>query len=429
MAAMRGGLLVTMLLASLPAAAITPQELFSKLAPSIFFVYGVDTEEKRRSQGSGVVIAPQRVVTNCHVIQGANFVYLRKENVIYVAKRVEHTDASRDLCQLEVPNLNAPPVELGAAKGLKVGQKVFALGNPKGLEVTLSDGLVSALRGPDGKEQVIQTTAPISPGSSGGGLFDENGLLVGITTAQMRSGQNLNFAAPAEWVREIPERIKAADERRKQQVAAVAVGGAVGASYRPASDKLPMVGATWKYRYTDLKYSRVQHVFTVRVDGVDGWVVSETFVPEGATARQRARTDIGADEARFLERTLGSDRTALEFSPYFFAYDGEGRSAAAATGYPLGASSVPWGTQIRVKRNVPVSVPAGSFSATMVEIEGERGVSSDVGRRGVDSGRFAVTVWYAPEVKRYVRLENRVWLATGQLYGEERIDLVEANGN
>ena len=427
MAAMRGGLLVTMLLASLPAAAITPQELFSKLAPSIFFVYGVDTEEKRRSQGSGVVIAPQRVVTNCHVIQGANFVYLRKENVIYVAKRVEHADSGRDLCQLEVPNLNAPPVELGAAKGLKVGQKVFALGNPKGLEVTLSDGLVSALRGPDGNEQVIQTTAPISPGSSGGGLFDENGLLVGITTAQLRSGQNLNFAAPVEWVREIPERIKAADERKKQQVAAVAAGGAAGASYRPASDKLPMVGATWKYRYTDLKYSRVQHVFTVRVDGVDGWVVSETFVPEGATARQRARTDIGADEPRFIERRLGGDRTALEFNPYFGSYDWSGRLVDPVAGYPTGHGA-DWSTRTRVSPNVPVTVAAGAFNAVMVQIEGTRAGGQEASNRNTAT-RFELSAWYAPEVKRYVRVENRLWSAGSALLSEERIDLLEASGN
>lgn len=426
MAALRSGLLFISVLASLPAAAITPQELFSKLAPSIYFVYGVDTDEKRRSQGSGVVVAPQRVVTNCHVIQGANFVYLRKENVIYVAKRVEHADAGRDLCQLEVPNLNAPPVELGAAKGLQVGQKVFALGNPKGLEVTLSDGLVSALRGPDGKEQVIQTTAPISPGSSGGGLFDENGLLVGITTAQLRSGQNLNFAAPAEWVREIPERIKAAEEKKKLQVAAVS---ASSASYRPASEKLPPVGATWKYRYTDLKYSRVQQNFTVRVDAVDGWVVSETFAPDGAASRQRVRTDVGADEARFLERALGGDRTALEFNPYFFAYDGDGRNPDPVTGYPTGASSSSWSTRTRVTRNVPVRVPAGNFNTLMVEIEGERAASGEAWRRAVETGRFAVTVWYAPEVKRYVRVENRVWLGNAQLYGDERIDLVEVTGN
>lgn len=425
MTTVRGGLLVALWLASLPGWAITPQELFSKLAPSIFFVYGVDTEEKRRSQGSGVVVAPQRVVTNCHVIEGANLVYLRKENVIYVAKRVEHADTSRDLCQLEVPNLNAPTVELGAAKGLKVGQKVFALGNPKGLEVTLSDGLVSALRGPDGKEQVIQTTAPISPGSSGGGLFDEGGLLVGITTAQLRSGQNLNFAAPVEWVREIPERIKAAEERKKQQVAAVAAGGA---SYRPASDRLPTAGTTWKYRYTDLKYSRVQHIYTVRVDGVDGWVVSETFVPEGATARQRARTDIGADEPRFIERRLGGDRSALEFNPYFASFDWNGRRLDPVAGYPAGNAGE-WDTRTKIRPNVALKVPAGNYNTVLVEIEGTRPAPTDFINRHANASRFVVSIWYAPAAKRYVRIEHRAWNEAGNPVSEERIDLLEMSGN
>lgn len=425
---MKQALCALVLILSAPAVqAITPQELFAKAAPSIFFVYGVDTDEKRRSQGSGVVIAPQRVVTNCHVIQGANFVYLRKENVIYVAKRLEHSDAGRDLCQLEVPNLNAPAVELGAGKELKVGQKVFALGNPKGLEVTLSDGLVSALRGEDGKDQLIQTTAPISPGSSGGGLFDEEGRLVGITTFQVRSGQNLNFAAPAEWVREIPERIKAAEAKKQQLVATVR---ASGVAYRPASDSLPLVGTTWKYRYTDLKYSRVQHVFTVRVDAVDGWVVSETFAPEGASSRQRVRTDVGADEPRFIERVISGERTALEFNPYFASYDSVSRASGPATGYPTGnLNTTEWKTRIKVSPNVPVRVPAGSFNALRVEIEGYRSASQDISRRGFEPGRFEVTAWYVPDVKRYVRMENRVWTAASTLVGEERIDLLEVTGN
>ena len=425
MNAMQGGLLLMMALASLPAGAMPPQELFSKLAPSIYFVYGVDTDEKRRSQGSGVVVAPQRVVTNCHVIQGANFVYVRKENVIYVAKRVEHADASRDICQLEVPNLNAPVVELGAAKELKVGQKVFALGNPKGLEVTLSDGLVSALRGPDGKEQVIQTTAPISVGSSGGGLFDEEGRMVGITTFLARGGQNLNFAVPAEWVREIPDRIKAAEEKKKQQVAAVSAGGA---AYRPASEKLPPVGATWKYRYTDLKYSRVQRLFTVRVDAVDGWLVSESFAQEGASSRQRVRTDVGADEPRFIERSLGENRTALEFNPYFASYDWNGRRTDPARGYPARDSVGDWETRTSVSPNVPVDVPAGRFNTLKVQIEGVRAVGSSISQR-MAMARFEVTAWYSPEVKRYVRMENRIWDGSSALAGEERIDLLEVSGN
>lgn len=142
--------------------------MFARVSPSVFFVYGADSNERRLTQGSEVVIAPLRVITNCHVVRDAATVFVRKENVIYLAK-VEHRDAKRDLCQQQVPNLSAPAVTLGSSRDLKVGQKVYALGNPKGFEVTLSDGLVSALRGPDGVDPIIQTTVPISPGSSGGG--------------------------------------------------------------------------------------------------------------------------------------------------------------------------------------------------------------------------------------------------------------------
>jgi hypothetical protein len=84
-------------------------------------------------------------------------------------------------------------------KQLRIGQRVYAIGAPQGLELTISEGIVSSLREVPGGS-VIQTTAPISPGSSGGGLFDLSGRLVGIMTFQHRYGQNLNFALPADWI-------------------------------------------------------------------------------------------------------------------------------------------------------------------------------------------------------------------------------------
>ncbi len=94
---------------------------------------------------------------------------------------------------------------------LKVGAKVYAVGAPHGLELTLSEGIVSSLREFEGSNY-IQTTAAISNGSSGGGLFDENGALVGLMTFNYTKGQNLNFASPVEWVEELPKRSVKADE-------------------------------------------------------------------------------------------------------------------------------------------------------------------------------------------------------------------------
>lgn len=86
-------------------------------------------------------------------------------------------DSERDVCQVQVQNLGTPAVATGDTSRLVVGQNVYAVGAPLGLELTLSAGLVSSLRGSSGRLAAIQTSAPISPGSSGGGLFDDEGRL------------------------------------------------------------------------------------------------------------------------------------------------------------------------------------------------------------------------------------------------------------
>lgn len=146
------------------------------------------------TQGSGVVVDDALVVTNCHVIRGAPRIYVVADKG-KIEARLLHSDIDRDLCLLLAPQLGAPHIAAISRAIPPPGTRVFAIGAPLGLELTLSDGIVSSLRETkNGK--IIQTTAAISPGSSGGGLFDETGALIGITTAQLRQGQNLNFAVP-----------------------------------------------------------------------------------------------------------------------------------------------------------------------------------------------------------------------------------------
>ena len=85
------------------------------------------------------------------------------------------------------------PIGIRRYKSLKVGERVFSVGSPRGLENTLGEGLISGL-GTSNNVELIQTTAPISSGYSGGGLFDENGNLVGITTFRIKNSESLNFA-------------------------------------------------------------------------------------------------------------------------------------------------------------------------------------------------------------------------------------------
>ena len=164
----------------------------------------IDAEGKMKSMGSGVVLPDGDVVTNCHVIKGASRLKVRSGNNEHPAT-LRYSDWDRDVCSLSVVGLSAPAAVVGSTKTLKVGAKVYAIGAPQGLELTLSDGIVSSLREVEGG-RYIQTTAAISPGSSGGGLFDENGALVGLTTFYFTEGQNLNFAVPVEWVKDLAQR-------------------------------------------------------------------------------------------------------------------------------------------------------------------------------------------------------------------------------
>ncbi|NRR28777.1 trypsin-like peptidase domain-containing protein [Oxalobacteraceae bacterium] len=180
------------------AADLSSEDLFQQLAPSIVRINISSASGRPLGLGSGVVIAANTVITNCHVAEGGALLQVKSGEAAYAAT-LTLADSAHDLCRLDVPGLKAEPVTVGSSQNLRTGQKVVAIGAPKGLDLTISEGIVSSLRKVD-DGTLIQTTAPVSPGSSGGGLFDLHGNLVGIVTFQVNNGQNLNFAAPAEWI-------------------------------------------------------------------------------------------------------------------------------------------------------------------------------------------------------------------------------------
>jgi serine protease Do len=180
------------------------ENVFADVAPSVARIQLIDGSGRLIATGSGVVIDKAVVLTNCHVAtRGARLTVKLGEAVLPAT--VQMADEALDLCRLAVTGLTAPPVVVGSVGSLRTGQRVYAIGAPAGLELTISEGIVSALRKVD-EGTVIQTTAPISPGSSGGGLFDASGAMVGIVTFQHRFGQNLNFALPADWIRQMRAR-------------------------------------------------------------------------------------------------------------------------------------------------------------------------------------------------------------------------------
>lgn len=173
--------------------------LFKKLSVSVF-----QLEAKRAegtAQGSAVAVSPTELVTNCHVVQGALKLTLKQGKEQWPAS-VVRADPPSDRCTITAAGKSFQPVVgVRAYDSVEVGEAAYTLGSPVGLELTLSSGLVSGRREEQG-HPYLQTTAPISPGSSGGGLFDARGNLLGITTLVLvgreHLNQSLNFAIPAD---------------------------------------------------------------------------------------------------------------------------------------------------------------------------------------------------------------------------------------
>ncbi|GAB7081464.1 S1C family serine protease [Megalodesulfovibrio paquesii] len=181
---------------------IDAQSLFQRSGPSVVVVVGKDSAGRDVSLGSGFYVQNNLVVTNNHVVERASRIELRhgQEKPVPV-KRVRAVDKENDLALLEVAASGEPlPLKTGHPS---VGEEVLAIGNPKGLERTISPGIVSGLR-KDKQERIrYQITAPISPGSSGGPILDADGEVIGLATFFVMDGQNLNFAVPSLYVTQL----------------------------------------------------------------------------------------------------------------------------------------------------------------------------------------------------------------------------------
>ena len=178
-----------------------------------FFLRPVPMES---GTGSGAVIDDQgHIVTNFHVVRGAETLEVTLPDKSKHEARVIGADPNNDLAviQISVPRGRLISIPLGASKGLQVGQKVLAIGNPYGLERTLTTGVISSLgrsiQAENGRiiEDIIQTDAAINPGNSGGPLLNSQGQMIGINTAiysPSNSGSvGIGFAIPADTVRRI----------------------------------------------------------------------------------------------------------------------------------------------------------------------------------------------------------------------------------
>lgn len=180
----------------------SPQAVFSLVEKSVYVLISAPSEDSMRakskvSQGSAVAVTPRIALTNCHVLEG-NTLHLLLKNKMVFAVTIAASDKNSDRCAVEVESGSLVPIAgVRPYSTLAVGERVYTVGSPRGLENTLGEGIVSGLRRLT-DVYLVQTTAPISPGSSGGGLFDATGNLIGITTFKIGDRQNLNFAIAAD---------------------------------------------------------------------------------------------------------------------------------------------------------------------------------------------------------------------------------------
>ena len=154
--------------------------------------------------GSGFFVRDNLIATNYHVIEGAarGTAKLVGQFSTYTIEGVTATDKTNDLALLKVTVSGIKPLPLGNSSDVKIGETIYVAGNPKGLEGTFSNGIISSRRDQYTKER-LQMTAPISPGSSGGPVLNSKGEVIGISFMTLVGGQNLNFAIPSRYLTEL----------------------------------------------------------------------------------------------------------------------------------------------------------------------------------------------------------------------------------
>ncbi len=193
-------------------------ELFAKTSPSVVTLTTYSATGAKIGQGSGFIVDKSGVIVTCnHVVARAAAIEVETpDETVQTATEIIRTDKDWDVALIRVPGLSKPPLKLAAPEAVRVGTAVVAIGSPMGYGNTLSQGIISGLRPHAGGHDLIQITAPISPGSSGSPILSTaNGEILGIAVGSLTAAQNINFAAPAHI---ISDQLKTLDQEPERKL-------------------------------------------------------------------------------------------------------------------------------------------------------------------------------------------------------------------
>ena len=213
---MTSRMIVVLLLATCSAAGVTraqsesqtplssTETLFERVNGSVCMIVATDKANNLLRRGSGFILRDSRLlVTNAHVLAGFDQAEVKCGDKHAKVEKITNYDGKVDLVLAETGELDVKGLELSTTTTIRPGMQVYAFGSPYGLEGTITPGLTSAYRELEGKTY-IQISTPISPGSSGGPVTDDRGMVIGVSVAALEVAQNINFAIPAAAVRQLP---------------------------------------------------------------------------------------------------------------------------------------------------------------------------------------------------------------------------------
>ena len=185
----------------------TTQEIAKQAFGSTVLLVMEDANGQSLSLGSGFFVREGEIASNLHVVERAvrGYAKLVGQKTKYDLEGITAIDPERDLVVLKIVSTGSLALPLGNSDAVQVGEFVYAVGNPQGLEGTFSQGIVSSIR-EVGTDKLLQITAPISPGSSGGPVINGKGKVIGVSVATFRGGQNLNFAIPVNYLKVLLEK-------------------------------------------------------------------------------------------------------------------------------------------------------------------------------------------------------------------------------